>query len=278
MKHVDTLIIAGASITSSPWLTWADAVIEMLQPKNVINLSARGTGNYYIALSCINAISTSKLGHNTLCIPMFTCIDKFDMYLDSALTAEYTGEKHPPLDINGQAAKPGADFSFWSTGSHWPLIKEQYRNNFFNTDISCVNNMLMFRALESVCSENNVDLMPLFDMDIWEYTENDINEYFVNSKPLTKTPLLEQPLSKNIKSILDARWFDFTSLIGYAMDNQLPVYDAINKLHPPSNVHLRWAKECVVPALEKQYAVLPISQRFINMTENLSSIWNTATD
>ena len=56
MKKIDTLIISGASITSSPWFTWADIVTEILQPRTVINLSARGTGNYYIVLSCLKAL------------------------------------------------------------------------------------------------------------------------------------------------------------------------------------------------------------------------------
>jgi hypothetical protein len=272
MKQVDTLIIAGASITASPWFTWADVVIETLQPKRVINLSARGVGNYYISMSCTNAILNTEFSGNTLCMPMFTCIDKFDMYLDNVQTKSLLNEKHRPLDLRGNPAIDN-DFSFWSTGSHWPLVKQQYLDNFFNTDIACVNNIMMFYALEKLCLDKGVDLMPLFDMEIWNYTEKDINEYFNAGTELVRRQLLAQPLTTNIKSLLSDSWVNFTSLIQYAMENNLPVYDTINKLHPPSDVHTQWAMSHVIPALEKEFVCNRPSQRFIEMTKQFSEEW-----
>lgn len=272
MKQIDTLIIAGASITSSPWLTWADVVTEILKPKKIINISARGTGNYYIALSCINSILNSKLHKNTLCMPMFTCIDKFDMYLDQQQTKIFTNEKHTPINLTGQPAA-GSEFSFWSTGSHWPLVKQQYFDNFFNTDIACANNMLIFYALEKLCADKGVEFLPLFDMEIWNYTEKDMNEYFILNKPLERKNLLEQPLSKNIKMMLPDHWFNFTSLIGYAMENDLPVYNDINKLHPPSDVHVKWVLDYLNPLLEQQFKCYPLKEYFIKMIENFSQVW-----
>ncbi len=270
-KKIDTLIIAGASITSSPWFTWADIVIEKLKPKKVINLSTKGVGNYYIALSCINAILNSKLT-NALCMPMFTTIDKFDMYIDKASTAQYIDEKHKPLNLKGQPALSN-EFSFWSTGSHWPLIKNQYLNNFFNTDITCVNNMLIFYSLEKLCKDRNIDLFPLFDMNIWSYLEKDVNEHVINNAELVSTDFTSQPLASTIKPLLSSNWFNFTSLIQYAMDNGLPIYSKINKLHPPSNVHLDWAKQCIFPYLEATYQCYPLSRSFDEKIKVLSNEW-----
>lgn len=271
MKPVDVLIISGASMTASPWFTWADIVYEILQPKKIINLSARGTGNYYIALSCINAILDST-SQNVLCMPMFTCIDKFDMYLGPEKTAEFAGEKHRPLDLLGQPAQ-ARSFSFWSTGSHWPLVKQTYFDNFFDTDIACVNNMLMFHSLDKLCQDRGVDLFPVFDMDIWQYLERDINAYVTQAHPIQNRDLLRQPLSSNISAIMDDKWIDFTSLIQYAIENDLPVYNDINKLHPPSAVHWDWVRTCILPGLQQRFQCHDISPRFMQQLENFSKEW-----
>lgn len=271
MKQLDTLIISGASITASPWFTWADVVCEILKPKKVINLSARGTGNYYIALSCIKIILDLKPS-NTLCLPMFTCIDKFDMYLSPAQTKNYINEKHKPITLRGTAASK-SEFSFWSTGSHWPLIKQQYLDNFFDTDITCVNNMLIFNTLNQLCTQRGIDLFPLFDMEIWQYLEQDIVSHFTQGSVLRRTDFVNQPLSKNIKPILGQQWFDFMPLIKYAIDNQLPVYNNINKMHPPSNVHLSWVQNFVLPQLQQQFLCHELSQSFIRQLDNLTEKW-----
>lgn len=271
MKQLDTLIISGASITASPWFTWADIVCEILKPKRVINLSARGTGNYYISLSCINSILDSA-AENTLCMPMFTCIDKFDMYLSPAQTKNYINEKHQPITLQGTAASK-SEFSFWSTGSHWPLIKQQYLDNFFDTDIVSVNNMLIFNTLDQLCAQRGVDLLPLFDMEIWQYLEQDIVGHLTKGTELRRTDFVNQPLSKNIKCLLGQQWFDFVPLIKYAIDNQLPVYNDINKMHPPSNVHLSWVQNFVLPKLQQKFLCHQLPLSFIKQLENLSNEW-----
>lgn len=271
MKQIDTLIISGASITASPWFTWADVVCEILKPRQVINLSARGTSNYYIAVSCINAILNAD-SKNTLCMPMFTGIDKFDMYLNPNQTADYINEKHRPIDITGQPAVPG-QFGFWSTGSHWPLIKQHYYNNFFDPDIACVNNMLVFSALEKLCESRGIDLFPIFDMEIWQYQEQEINAYLTQGAELQRHDFLSQPLSAKIKPVLSSEWFEFVSLIQYAMNNNLPIYNDINKMHPPSNVHMSWVDHWIRPRLEKQYSCSVPSNSFIRKLDTLSQAW-----
>jgi len=271
MKQLDTLIIGGASITASPWFTWADIVCEILKPRNVINLSARGTGNFYIGLSCIDAVLNSD-AENTLCMPMFTCIDKFDMYLGPEKTKQYINEKHKPLNINGQIAEPN-NFSFWSTGSHWPMIKQQYQDHFFDVDIAGANNILLFHSLQTLCQSRNVDIVPVFDMQIWNYLEHQMNEYVINGTTIDTQNFLEKPLISRVASMLDSKWFEFESLIQHAMNHDLPIYNDINKLHPPSRVHLSWVNQCIEPLLEEKWNCYPVSEHYIKKINKFSQQW-----
>lgn len=271
MKNIDTLIISGASMTASPWFTWADIVDEILKPKQVINLSARGTGNYYISLSCINTILKSNF-KNAVCMPMFTCVDKFDMYLSQQQTGEYFKEKHKPLNLQGQPATIDS-FSFWSTGSHWPLVKQNYFDNFFDTDIACTNNIIMFHTLEKICQDRSIELLPVFDMNIWGYLEQDMNNYVTQGTTINYKQFVNQPLTKNVVPMLDKKWLEFVSLIDYALDNKLPVYNNINKLHPPSDVHWQWTNEHILPKLEEKFYCNKLSSRFIDQLNTFSNEW-----
>ena len=205
-------------------------------------------------------------------MPMFTGIDKFDMYLNPGQTADYITQKHRPINITGQESHP-QEFSFWSTGSHWPLAKQQYLDNFFDTDIACVNNMLIFSTLEKLCESRGIDLFPVFDMEIWQYQEKEINSYLTQNTELQRHDFVNQPLSANIKPLLSPRWFEFMSLIQYAMNNNLPIYNDINKMHPPSNVHLSWVNDWIRPRLGLEYNCSDLSSSFICKLDTLSKVW-----
>lgn len=271
MKQLDTLIIGGASITASPWFTWADIVCEILRPRRIINLSARGTGNYYIGLSCIDAVLQSDPG-NSLCMPMFTCIDKFDMYLGPEKTKQYINEKHKPLSINGKPARP-TEFSFWSTGSHWPLVKQHYQQHFFDVDIAGANHILLFHSLQALCQNRDVDIVPLFDMQIWNYLESQMNNYVSNGTDIDTQDFLEKPLISKVSSMLDSKWFEFESLIQHAMNNNLPIYNDINKLHPPSGVHLSWVNQWIKPVLEGKWKCHNVPDHYLNKIKEYSEQW-----
>jgi hypothetical protein len=269
VKTIDTLIISGASITQSPWFTWADIVIETIKPKKVIDISSRGVGNYYINLSCINAVLNST--GNVLCMPMFTNIDKFDLYLNKESTQHYVNEKHRPIGLSGQAAHKD-DFSFWSTGSHWPLIKQNYLENFFDLDIACTNNIFNFFTLENLCRQRAVDLVPLFDSQIWNYLEKDLNQYVIDGK-LIQDDFTQLPLTSKIKPMLDDKWYKFESLIQYAINHNLEIYSPINKLHPPSNVHLSWMQDCILPQLQEKFVCRDMSADFLKKIQVFSQEW-----
>jgi hypothetical protein len=270
-KQVDTLIISGASITASPWFTWADVLIEILQPKRVINLATKGTGNRWISLSLIDTISALPSDQCVVCAAMFTNIDKFDMFLPNHKTHQYLNQKHPPIDLKGRYVKSGP--SFWCTGSHWPLEKEIYLKNFFDPVITAVDTMVIFNCLSQVCQQKNFDLIPLFDSYIWNIFEKDLNE-FVNGVPLPDRDILKDPMVNNFSKMLDKKFFQFVPLINWAIDNNLPYYNDINKMHPPSQVHLEWVKHTILSELQTRYQCNTISCEFSSMIKNLSQEWN----
>jgi hypothetical protein len=270
MKRVDVLILSGASITASPWFTWADILIELLSPTHVINVSSRGTGNQWISLSLINSIMDLNRKENVLCAAMFTNIDKFDMFLSKTKTDHYLQQKHPPIDLNGKPVRSGP--SFWCTGSHWPDDKKIYLQNFFDLTMATINTISAFNNLAYVCNQQKTDLLPLFDSHIWNILEKDLNE-FVKGAALPDRRLSEDPLVSKFAATLDKKFMEFVPLINWAIDNNLPFYNETNKMHPPSYVHLKWVLENVIPDLRERYICHELRPMFINMIERLSKEW-----
>jgi len=273
MNTVDVLIIAGASITKSPWYTWADVAIEMLQPSTIIDVSAKGTGNYFITTSCINQIQQlNTKNKNVLVMPMFTNIDKFDMYLSSDETAHYAKEKHKPITLLGSESATD-QYGFWCTGGHWPLIKQDYYDKFFNVEVTVLNTIMLFYSLQQACQHKQVSLVPLFDSDIWDVLELDINNFVTEKNNfLPKRRMLEYPVVKNFKSLLNNHWYEFESLIGFAHCNNLPFYSNTFKTHPPSQVHYEWYDTHIKDRV--QFKHREPSQSFIKKINDFANLWN----
>lgn len=269
-KQVDILIISGASVTASPWFTWADILIELLRPTRVINVSARGTGNQWITLSLINSIMALNGRENVLCAAMFTNIDKFDMFLSKTKTELYLQQKHPPIDLNGKLVRSGP--SFWCTGSHWPDDKKLYLEKFFDSTIATINTISSFNNLAYVCEQQKIDLLPLFDSHIWNILETDLNE-FVKGVALPDRRFLEDALVSKFAATLDEKFMKFVPLINWAIDNNFPFYNETNKMHPPSHVHFKWVLENVIPDLRERYICHKLTPMFVNMIEKLSEEW-----
>lgn len=270
LKQVHTLIISGASITASPWFTWADVLIEILKPRKVINLAARGAGNRWISLSLINAIMQLPSNQCVMCAAMFTGLDKFDMFLPESKTHKYLDQKHPPINLKGQYAKSGP--SFWCTGSHWPMEKKLYRDNFFDPVMAAIDTMMIFNSLSQVCQNKKVDLWPFFDSYIWNILEQDLNA-FVEGTALPDRNFLADPLTQNFSAMLDNQFLQFVPLINWAIEHDLPYYNDIHKMHPPSKVHLSWIKENIVPALASRYHLDVIGADFERMVDHMSEEW-----
>jgi hypothetical protein len=108
-------------------LTWVDCFIELFDLDSIVNYSCKGAGNQYITRSAINSLQ--KTTTSTLLTVMFTNFDKYDMWVQGKECQDLKREKHPPRWIDGS---PATTQGFWCTGSHFPLIKETYQNNFFN--------------------------------------------------------------------------------------------------------------------------------------------------
>lgn len=272
MKTVDTLIISGASLTSSTWYTWADILVEVLKPKQVINLAAKGVGNYYISTSCINNLLENNYTGNVLCMPMFTSLDKFDLYVPPENISEFLTEKHKPVQINGNVSEPGT-YGFWGTGVHWPGVKQLYKDNFYNSSITAVNTLLQFYTLETLCHSKSIELLPVFDNQIWQVSEEELLDSIDNKHPIRRNNLLEDPLVRPFVKLVGPKWIDFVPLITFAMENNLDFYNDINRLHPPSSAHLAWAQEYLLPILQKEYVCHPIAPHFIKKIETFSKAW-----
>lgn len=273
MNRIDTLIVGGASITNSPWFTWADVAIEMLDPVETIDVSAKGTGNYFIALSCINQIQKLDTNNkNILVMPMFTNIDKFDMYLPQDHTIKFLNEKHVPITLEGKPARPG-QYSFWSTGGHWPLVKGQYLENFYDPGITTVNTILLFYSLQKLCDQKSITLFPIFDSNIWCIQEMDLTAFVNgNSTELKRNNLLDSPVVNSVKSLLNKHWYVFESLIDFAINNGYPYYNELHKLHPPSQVHVDWYKKNIEPKLP--FKQQQPSKSFLAKVQEFTELWN----
>jgi hypothetical protein len=266
------LIIAGGSITNSPWFTWADHVEQILQPACVENLSFKGCGNKFIALSTINLILEKKPPVGSLVMPMFTMVDKFDQYVDADQARTLAHERHPPINIRAKYCEVGQS-GFWSTGGHFPLAKQVYRENFFNLDWLTTDTILDIFCLQQVCVQHGLDFFPVFDSDIWNWTDDDYTKIALGESCPARN-LLDGDLAKKFKSLV-IEHTKTISLIEHARTNNLPIYSSINYLHPSSMVHWSWLQSHVLPVLAQQYQTHKINESYMNKIQNFTKEWDT---
>jgi hypothetical protein len=208
---------------------------------------------------------------NVLCAAMFTSLDKLDMFLSDEQTQMYRDQKHIPIDLKGKPVTGGP--SFWCTGSHWPLEKQLYLDNFFHPTIAAVDTIMIFNSLARVCEQKNIDLLPLFDSKIWNILERDLNAS-VKGVAIPDMDLLADPLVRKFSYMLDSAFIEFVPLINWAMDNKLPYYNDIHKMHPPSNVHYEWFMQNIMPSLVAKYQITNTTPQFVCMIDRLSREWN----
>lgn len=270
MYYVDNLIISGASVTNSPWFTWANHAEEYLQPKTVTNLSIKGCGNKFVALSLINHLLNSEIRSNTLVMPMFTCVDKLDLYVGPAQAHKLCNEKHPPINLDAEYCKdkqPG----FWSTGSHFPGIKELYEKHFLDLDWMTTDTIFTIYNLIKVCDSLKVGLICLFDGDIWNHTERDYNQ-MVMGGTCEPRRMLDGELAARYKNLLPDEIKQVDSLFEYALNKKLPIYNSICKLHPPSDVHLLWFNELILPKIK--FKIHALNQSYLSKVKKFSDEWH----
>jgi hypothetical protein len=270
MNRVNELIIAGASITNSPWFTWANHAEKYLNPKTTVNLSVKGCGNKFIALSVVNHLMNNPIQPDTLIMPMFTCVDKLDLYVDSMQVQVLKNQKHPPINLEAQYCKSYQN-GFWSTGSHFPEIKSYYKEHYFNLDWMVIDTIWTLFALERFCQSKQAKLICLFDGDLWNYTEEDYNQIAMGGVSSPRD-LLNGPLAKNFKNMLSDELLATNSLLEYAIRKNLDIYNPICKLHPPSDVHLKWFEELILPQID--FHINRLDPSYLIKVDQLTKEWH----
>lgn len=272
LSNVNNLCITGASISRCPWPTWVDFLIESLTPTNIINYSAKGAGNSYIIHSAIHAVE--NLSENSVLSIMLTNFDKYDMWVKDDVCKSLFNERHSPRWIDGSVAH---DFGFWCTGSHFPLIKQAYKENFFDINMSACTDLTQLLGLIKFCEDKKIKLIILFDSPILDYTEEQLNQFCRQNIPLDKPLDIKQhALTKSILSVLDPYIIDCNGLIGYCITNNLPWYNATYGAHPPSSSHWQYFDKIIIPKIHLMYPDLPYQlpgTEFISIVDKMTRRW-----
>ena len=233
------IILAGSSITEdSPWPTWATWTTKMFGWTNVDNVSVRGLGNEVIILKAIQA---AKMATEPVFITIqLTSVDKWDWYVqDPTVVRELSSEKHAICHLD-KHDKSG----FWSTGSHFPLRKEYYRENYFSLDWSASRTLQLITWFQIVCKQHGWGNYILFDSPIFSVTESQLNQGILEKQQCYDTVLIDNTLCEISTTGLDNNLY-YPGLVGYCCLNDLPWYTPRFKGHPGSLSHLKFVRDIV---------------------------------
>jgi hypothetical protein len=242
--HNQDVIVCGSSITEdSAWPTWATWINHRYQPANFINIGTKGIGNELILLK---AIAQAKVSNNPLIIVQLTNIDKWDWYVPPAIASTFEKEKHPLIKLS-----PSDKTGFWSTGSHFPLQKEYYKENYFNQDYFAFKTLQLIQWFQEVCRKQHWDYYILFDSPILSVTESYINKGNLVESDCFSTELINNTLAKTLYDLVDFTNIYLPGIIGFAKLNSLPWYTKKIKGHPGSLVHWQFTKDIIAPILDK---------------------------
>lgn len=263
---VTNILVLGASITESPWLTWKDFLqIESNLPMR--NLSIKGTGNEFMTVAMLK--NTKLITPDTLVTVMLTNVDKFDWYVEGNTYRDLAQEKHQPIPISDHSG-------FWCTGSWFPKKKSIFKDNFYNLDYFCSKTIQQILLLQTICRQQGAILQLLFDSPIWNYTEQDLNS--IGSKKLTinnaRQNLLKLPLSQMWASQLDQDIKNVQGLIGYCWDNNLEWHNTHYCSHPPSASHWEYYNNIVKPLLSPWIKFTDCQRSLDTKIKKMTQVWN----
>jgi hypothetical protein len=238
------LVISGSSITTDhAWPTWATWVTRLYQLNQIVNVSARGMGNELILLKAIEAASNCQ---SPTILVQLTSTDKWDWYVqDLDLVKQINKEKHPIIPFN-QSDKYG----FWSTGSHFPVWKEYFFQNYFSQDYFTLKTLVMIQWFQLMCQQQNWPYLIIFDSPVLSVTESQLLTGQLEQHKCYATTLVENELCRNLANLLDLSNIYLPGLIGFACLNKLPWYHARFNAHPGSLVHLNFVEQVLVPKLD----------------------------
>jgi hypothetical protein len=264
--NINKIVVAGASITNSPWWTWKD-FLQNDTKLPIIDLSVRGCGNEFIVHNLVK--NQSKLDSNTLVIAMLTSIDKFDWYVQQEKFFSLSEQKHKPIEFSNNTG-------FWCTGSWFPDTKEIFKNNFYSEDYFVVKSIQQIFLLDQLSKKLGFKLITVFDSPIWTYTEQELDK-MVTGINLDKklNGMLDFELSKLWMPMLDSCQLDITdsSLIGYCIKNNLPWGNIVNGSHPPAGSHHKWYKNILLPKIKK-YIDQTVNLDYSKKIHIMDEIWS----
>jgi len=264
MESIKKILIGGASITTSPWLTWAD-FLEYESGLPTINFSHKGVGNEFIINSLVK--NHDQLGPDSLVVLMLTNIDKWDVFVQGQRFDALKHEKHPPISI-------GTRSGFWCTGSWFPKYKQIYQELYYDEDYFCCKTIQMIMLARMICLKYNSHLEIFYDSDIWNYTEQDINSAVSGqiSKPRN---FLSSDLAKIWTDQLQTSDLnvDKESLIGFCWNNNLPWANYKFKGHPPSSSHWQFYQSVIKPRVTKICDLKDRHQEMLQKIKSMDVIW-----
>lgn len=268
---IDNFCVSGASISKCPWITWVDFMIKALDPEQIINHTCKGAGNDYIITSGLHAVHQRT---SPFLVIMLTNFDKFDMWVSGEKCQTLRNEKHPPTWIDGT---PAIDKGFWCTGSHFPLSKKLYQDEFFDLGHNATLNIHQILSLHKYCECYQIPCVILFDSPILQISESRINDIVKKNSTWIEDLNLQQIIMiKPLLSIVEQIVVDTRGLIGFCQDNNLPWHNHRYGPHPPSTSHLAYFQTVIKPWLEKNFPDLvlnDIGPDFEKISEWMTDKW-----
>jgi len=242
-----TLIVHGTSITDSThWPTWATWIHRGYAFDNLIDLSQKGIGNEILLSQSIKKAYTVE---NPFLVVQLTCFDKWDWYVENNhLVTELDKEKHKVIRVSQDS-----EHGYWSTGSHFPLYKSEYREKYFSLKHSVFSAFQQIQWFKLLCAQNSWQYQILLESPVFAVTEEDLNQAKLDVEDLHSTRLLD---GNELCSGLDTSYvlddLYLPGIIGYAKLNNLQWYHPRFKCHPGSLVHLMFVKNILAEKLDKQ--------------------------
>jgi hypothetical protein len=205
---------------------------------------------------------------------MLTNFDKYDMWVRGATCQELQHEKHAPHWIDGtQSSQQG----FWCTGSHFPLIKQVYQENFFDIEIAAAQDLTNLLGLVKFCQDREIAFLIMFDSPVFRYSESQINDHCRNQIALTDIGLTESVMIDPLLHVLSTYILDQSGLIGFCIERDLPWYNSKYGPHPPSLSHYLYFQERILPWISGHYPNLDLARlgpMQLPMAEKMTSKWH----
>jgi hypothetical protein len=239
------IIVSGAStIKDIAWPTWLTFTKNVygFTDTDIVDQSAYGLGNEAIILKAVNAAMKEQ---NPFLIIQLTQIDKWDWYVENlSLIDILDKEKHPIQKLNITD-----NFGFWSTGSHFPLFKESFKEKYFGIHYFAFKTLLMLSWFQYMCRIHDWRHLILFDSPILSVTEEQLNLGLLHKEECFLTRLIDNPICAVVNKSVDLQKIYLPGLMGFACINEVPWFSKRYKNHPGSYAHYIFFKNIIMPML-----------------------------